>query len=65
MRKQRILPESVAYAKYHSDKTTLSDLGKAGAKKKKLLKKRRLEMMLAQARELAEQANEHICSVDN
>lgn len=65
MRKQHVIPESVAYAKYRDDKTALSTLGKAGAEKKRLLKERKLEMMLAQARELAEEANEHICSVDN
>ena len=75
MRKQRILPPVVSRAIFEDDRLLLSYLGRKGAqnrknnlREKKLREKkdleRQLKMMLEGSREMAEQANEHICPVD-
>lgn len=68
MKTKRTLPPIVQFARLAGDKAALSRLGRAGAMRKNELRvmdaERKLGNRLASARQMAFEANEHICPVD-
>jgi len=64
----RIPPPVVQFARLIGDKAALSRLGRAGAMKRNELRimdaERKLGRRLDSARQIAFEANEHICPVD-